>query len=547
MQSYESTATPLPTTSMTTPTSNGRAPRPSSKRTSGHVQNGSAVKKRWILNAFDMACAGHQTPGLWKHPLDRSAQYHTLEYWTELAKLLERGKFNGIFIADTLGAYDVYNNNPDAAARTGAQWGVDDPTLLISACALVTKNLSFGITQSVTYEHPYTVARKFATLDHLTKGRVAINAVTSYLTSAARSYGLTDQIEHDERYARAEEYFNVLYKLWESSWRDDAVILDKARDLYADPSRIRKIHHEGKYFKCEGPALVEPSPQGTPLVYQAGSSSAGLAFGARHAEAVFMSGPSPAKIRIQVDALRDLVEKEGRPRDSIKVLVKLLVIVAETDELAQSKHDEYYALASREGAKVLFGGWIGQDLGLYAPDADLREVGTPPVKGVARGYAALFPEVEKWTADVLGDHIKVGGMGYAVVGSPKTVADQMQQWIDETDCDGFNLCYAITPGTFEDIVNLLVPELQRRGVHWTDYPQRPDGQGITAREGIYGVGEVKLDDRHYGAQYKWRAGQDVPPSLEKPGSLISADSEATETATAGDSESTVNGKKRKVA
>ena len=205
-------------------------------------------------------------------------------------------------------------------------------------------------------EAPYTLARRFSTLDHLTKGRVAFNIVTSYLDSAARNFGMTEQMEHDLRYERADEYMDVLYKLWEASWRGDAVVLDVARDVYADPSRIRKIHHSEKYFNVEGPAFVEPSPQRTPLLYQAGSSTAGIRFGAKHAEAVFMSGPNTKKVRAQVDALRSAARDQGRDPFSIKVLVKVLVIVDETDEKAQAKYDEYESLASREGAKVLFGG-----------------------------------------------------------------------------------------------------------------------------------------------------------------------------------------------
>ncbi|KAK4050926.1 hypothetical protein OIO90_004902 [Microbotryomycetes sp. JL221] len=511
MRSYEATAHPLNESNHDGPL------KPKLER------NSSQSPRRWILNAFDMNCAGHQSPGLWKHSKDQSSQYNDLNYWIELCKILEQGKFNGIFIADVLGAYDVYNRDKQGenqglspAMRTGAQWGVSDPALLISACAAVTSHLTFGVTQSVTYEQPYTVARKFSTLDHLTKGRIAINVVTSYLDSAAKQYGLTEQVDHDERYERANEYMDVLYKLWESSWRDDAIVLDVERDVYAEPDRIRKIHHKGKYFNVEGPHIVEPSPQGSPVIFQAGSSSKGLEFAARHAEAVFMSGPSPQKIRVQVDALRALTEQQGRNPYDVKVLVKLLVIVAETDEQAKLKQKEYQKLSSKEGAKVLMGGWLGQDLGIYDEVSDLRQVGTKPVQAVARGYANLFPKVEKWTADELARHVALGGMGPIVVGSPSTVADGLQHWIDVADCDGFNLCYAITPGTFQDIVKYLVPELQKRGVHWLDYPKHESEplKPVTARETLYELGQSKLKEEHYGSKFKWKAGQEIPPFLE---------------------------------
>ncbi|KAF7981356.1 hypothetical protein HWV62_33815 [Athelia sp. TMB] len=480
--------------------------------TSGTAAAAAAVdytqpKKRWILNAFNMSCAGHMAPGLWKHPKDRSANYHDIE-------LLEKGKFNGMFIADVLGAYDVYGNSPDGALRTGAQFGVDDPLLVISACAAVTKNLSFGVTHSVSYEAPYTLARSFSTLDHLTKGRIAFNIVTGYLTSAAKNFGFEQQTEHDERYLRAEEYVNVLYKLWESSWRSDAVVLDRERDLYADPSRVRKIQHSGKYYKVDGPSLVEPSPQRTPLIYQAGTSSAGVAFAGKHAEAVFLMGPNPKKVRVHVDNLRATAAKAGRDPQSIKMIVKLLLIVAPTDEEARAKDAELRSYASNEGAAVLFGGWLGEDLSVYSDDQDLREVENPAVKNIVKGYAAMHSEETRvWNRQTFTDHFKLEGLGPTVVGSPQTVADRMQVWVDEGDVDGFNLSYALFPGTFEDIVELLVPELQKRGVHWKEYPTRSDGRGIYAREGLYGVGQEKLRDDHPGARYKWDAGT-APPALD---------------------------------
>ncbi|ORY81778.1 dibenzothiophene desulfurization enzyme A [Leucosporidium creatinivorum] len=469
--------------------------------------------KKWILQCFQMASPTHHNPGGWKHPTDKSTNYHDISFWTDLAQILERGKFHGVFIADALGPYDVYGEGLAEPTRTGTQWGVDDPVLVLSAMAAVTKNLALGVTQSVTYESPYTVARRFSTLDHLTKGRVGFNVVTSFLDSAARSFGLTEQVPHDERYIRAHEYMEVLYKLW-SSWREDAVVLDRERDVYAEPSGIRKINHEGKYFSVEGPSLVEPSPQGTPLLYQAGSSASGVGFGAKHAEVVFMAGRSRARIRTQVDILRSAVEQEGRDPQSVKVLIKALVIVDETDEKAKAKEAEFLAVASREGAKVLIGGWFGINLAQFKPDDDLLLVGPPALQGMIRGtYQKLYPDVTKWTPDVFADTFVLGGMGPRIVGSPTTVADELQLWIEEADIDGFNLAYAVTPGTMEDIVDHLVPELQRRGVHWLDYPSRADGNtklGITAREGVFGVGQVKLREDHFASKYRWRAGSEAP-------------------------------------
>lgn len=224
------------------------------------------------FNAFDMNCVAHQSPGLWRHPEDQSWRYKDLEYWTELAKLLERGRFDGLFIADVLGTYDVYGASDEAAVRQAAQIPVGDPLLLVSAMALVTEHLGFGITTGTGFEHPYPFARRISTLDHLTKGRIGWNVVTGYLPAAARNMGQTDQPAHDARYDHADEYLEVLYKLWEGSWEDDAVVRDRERGVFTEPGKVHHIGHSGTHFSVPGVHLAEPSPQRTPVIYQAGSS-----------------------------------------------------------------------------------------------------------------------------------------------------------------------------------------------------------------------------------------------------------------------------------
>lgn len=206
-----------------------------------------APNKRWLLFAFEMACSGHQSPGLWTHPSDKSHLHNKLSYWTDLARLLEsQGKFDGIFLADVLGIYDRYGSSPSAALESGAQVPLIDPSYTVPAMAAVTKNLSFGITSTTSYEPPYTLARRFSTLDHLTNGRIAWNVVTGYLDSAARQYGKKDQDLHSKRYEIADEYMDVVYKLWEASWADDSVKQDVEKGVYTDPSRVQEINHKGK-------------------------------------------------------------------------------------------------------------------------------------------------------------------------------------------------------------------------------------------------------------------------------------------------------------
>ena len=192
------------------------------------------MKKEIRLNAFAMNCVAHQSPGLWTHPRDRTADYNRLPYWLDLARTLERGRFDGLFLADVLGVYDVFGNSPDAALRNAAQTPANDPLLVIPAMAAVTEHLGFGVTSNLSYEPPYTFARRMSTLDHLTEGRVGWNVVTGYLDSAAKGAGKDKQTGHDDRYDIADEYMEVVYKLWEGSWENDAALRDRARGIFAD-------------------------------------------------------------------------------------------------------------------------------------------------------------------------------------------------------------------------------------------------------------------------------------------------------------------------
>jgi FMN-dependent oxidoreductase (nitrilotriacetate monooxygenase family) len=278
------------------------------------------------FNAFEMNCVGHQSPGLWRHPRDRSAEYTTLAYWTDLARIAERGLFDGIFLADVVGVYDVFGGTPDAALRHGAQVPVNDPLLLVPAMAVVTEHLGFGVTCNLTYEAPYLLARRFSTLDHLTGGRIGWNVVTGYLDSAARAMGFDRQRAHDDRYAVAEEYMEIVGRLWRDSWDGDAVVRDRASGTYVDPSKVRAIRHQGPHYQLEGIHLSEPSPQRSPVIYQAGTSPKGRAFAGRHAECVFVSGPSEAVIAPRVAALRADVAAAGRDPSGVLVYAMATII-----------------------------------------------------------------------------------------------------------------------------------------------------------------------------------------------------------------------------
>ncbi|GAB7353445.1 hypothetical protein MBLNU459_g3909t1 [Dothideomycetes sp. NU459] len=464
--------------------------------------NGGVTPKRILLNAFDMSTIGHLSPGQWKDPQDRSTTKRRLDYWINLAKLLEEGDINALFLADTYGGYDTYENSIDNCIRRAAQWPMTDPTIPISAMAAVTKNLAFGITASTSFEPPFLLAKRFSTLDHLTNGRIGWNIVTSWKKAAFKAIGIDTPIEHDQRYAQADEYLRVLYKLWEGSWSDDAIVADAENDAYFDPDKIRTINHHGKYHHLESKHIVDPSPQRTPFLFQAGTSPAGSSFASTHAEAIFVSGHSPSVIRPKVDTIRKLAAEQGRDPSSIKVFATFTPIIGKTDGEAREKLRKHQKHASTIGGLVLFSGWTGIDISKVGSldqeitTADSKEA--HKVTSVLTSLTTTSEEVPKWTPRVVSEKAAIGGLGPVGVGSPATIADYLQRWVTEADVDGFNLGYVTTPGTFEDVVELLIPELRRRGV----YPEKAE-DGLTAREKVYGKGQSGLRADHVGSSYKY--------------------------------------------
>jgi long-chain alkane monooxygenase len=442
-----------------------------------------------LVNAFDMNTPTHLVSGTWRHPDSQAWRYKDLKYWTDLARVLERGRIDGLFIADVLGVYDVYGGTPDAALRGGVQVPVNDPMMLVSALALVTEHLGIAVTASTSFEHPYPFARRMSTLDHLTGGRVGWNIVTSYLDSGARNIGLDAQIRHDERYEIGDEYLEVLYKLWEGSWEEEAVVRDRATRTFTDPSRVHAIGHEGRYFKVPGIHLCEPSPQRTPLLFQAGTSNRGKSFAAAHAEAVFVGAPRASILRDQVADIRARAVKAGRHPHDIKVFSGYTVITGATKREAQEKYDLYRSFLEPEGMLALWSGWLGFDLSPYDLDDPLRVVPNDAIQSTAETFGQ-----GDWRIRDLVDRLGFGD-GPVAVGSPAQVADAIQQWIEETDADGLNLGHVVTPASYQDFVDLVVPELQRRGVYRTEY------EPGTLRQKLFGRGD-RLPDRHPGARYR---------------------------------------------
>ncbi|OUC58340.1 LLM class flavin-dependent oxidoreductase [Acinetobacter seifertii] len=452
------------------------------------------MTKKISFNAFEMNCIAHQSPGLWRHPQDRSVEYKDLEYWTDLAQILERGFFDGIFIADVLGIYDVYHQSAEHALTGAVQVPVNDPLQIVPAMAAVTKHLGFGVTTSISFEHPYPFARRISTLDHLTKGRVGWNIVTSYLESGSKNLGLKTQVNHDNRYDIADEYLEVLYKLWEGSWEEGSVLRDRESGIFADHKKVHPIQHEGKYFTVPGIHICEPSPQRTPVLYQAGASSRGQKFASQNAECVFIAAPSKIATKKVVQGIRQKLAQEGRDPHSVKIYALLSIVTDETDAKAQAKFKEYQSYGSYDGALTLLSGWSGVDFSQYQPTDKVEYIQTNAIQSLLDSYVNADPE-RVWTIEEIANWNSLGGNGPVLVGSAETVSDALQQWVEDTDVDGFNLAYILAHQTFADVVEFIVPELQKRGVYQTSYTQG------TLREKLFGAGPY-LPENHRGAKYR---------------------------------------------
>jgi FMN-dependent oxidoreductase (nitrilotriacetate monooxygenase family) len=447
------------------------------------------------LNAFDMNCVGHIQHGMWAHPRDRSMHYTDLDHWVELARTLERGLFDGLFLADILGVYNVFQDSADASIRNAVQIPVNDPLLLIPAMAYATRNLGFGVTCNLTYEPPYTFARRMSTLDHLTKGRIGWNIVTGYLDSAARGMGLVQQPEHDSRYDVADEYMQVVYQLWEGSWEDGAVLRDRAGRVFADPTRVHRVKHEGQHYKIDAVHLSEPSPQRTPVLYQAGASARGRQFAAANAECVFVNGQFKHNVRDIVSDIRARARTVGRDPYDVMAFVGASVVVAPTDAEAQDKLAVYRQYASSEGALAHYSASVGVDFSRYGPDEPIRFVKTNAVSSNLEAITTRSRDTE-WTLRKLLQMMVLGSRQSPIVGSPVRVADELQSWVAEADVDGFNLSRTVMPECVEDFVSLVVPELQSRGVLKQAYAPG------TLRQKLFGADRARLPANHPAAAYR---------------------------------------------
>jgi FMN-dependent oxidoreductase (nitrilotriacetate monooxygenase family) len=287
----------------------------------------------------------------------------------------------------------------------------------------------------------------------------------------------------------------VVYKLWEGSWEDGAALRDRARGIFADPSKVHRIQHQGKNYRLNAIHLCEPSPQRTPLLYQAGTSPRGRQFAAEHAECVFMSGPSAKVIAPRVAGIRELAAKAGRDPAQILMFSMFTIVLGRSDAEARAKYEDYRNHVSPEGALTLMSGWTGVDFSTYELDQQVRHVTNDAGRTAMDNITRADPD-RVWTVREVAEHVGIGGIGPVVVGTPEKVADDIEAWFEQTDVDGLNVAFAVSPGDFEDISDMLVPELTRRGRYKSAYAEG------TLREKLFGAGRARLTETHPASRYR---------------------------------------------
>lgn len=434
-------------------------------------------------------CPSPSFEWMWRHEDDKTAVgYRSLSYWCELAQRLERSCIDALFFADAYGVYDVYEGSAAPAVRHGVQIPAIDPVPVIGACAAVTRRLGLAVTYSTTYHPPYVCARLFSSLDHLTGGRIAWNIVTSYLRSA-HDNGLGLELAHDRRYDRADEYLKVVRALWEHSWEDGAIVRDRASGVFADPDRVHQIDHRGEWFAVRGPHQCEPSPQRTPVLYQAGSSPRGLDFAVRHAEVVFITAASPRRAAEQVVDLRRRAERCDRDPASLKVLQGIQLMVAESEQEARAQARLYESLTIPDALLAKWCGWSGLDLSLFSPQTPLSEL---PVDGT-RSVVSFLQSIDASRTWTVQDALQVLGTPHrpaprtALFGTPERIAERIEEWLERAGIDGFNLSPCPPTLGVDRLIELLVPELQHRGLVRSAYEE----DRTTLRERYFGPGRLQ--------------------------------------------------------
>ncbi len=401
----------------------------------------------------------------WRHPGAPGHEIFDLPYYRRLVLEAERAKIDAVFIADHLGIWDTTPGGVAHYANPRLE-----PITLVAALAAVTSEIGLVVTASTSYSEPYNIARMFASLDHLSHGRIGWNVVTSALDEEARNFGLDGNIAHARRYARAGEFLDVAKSLWDS-WEDDAVLIDKSSGMFADPARVHYLHHAGEHFRVKGPLNVARSPQAYPLIVQAGSSEAGRELAAAHADIQFAAIHSlDAGLAYRAD-MNERLARHGRAPDSFRLMAGILPIVAASMDEALEKQAAMEALMLDQVSIDLLSSWAGTDLSTFpldGPIPDLPDLET--YDGWRTWLKIVQDEANKGlTIRQLARKIANTGSMPLVAGTASQIADRMEEWFVGGAVDGFNLMFPLLPDDWSNFMQSVVPELQRRGRHQTEY------------------------------------------------------------------------------
>jgi FMN-dependent oxidoreductase (nitrilotriacetate monooxygenase family) len=414
-----------------------------------------------------LAANGHHAGG-WRHPDAEAGSPLDFDFYKDIAQKAERAKLDMIFIADKLAIDDNYGGSFDSSVTYRPVLSAE-PLTLISALSVATQRIGLAATASTTYNEPYHIARMFATLDHLSKGRVAWNVVTSTSDAEARNFSKREHLDHATRYDKASEFVEVVKKLWDS-WEDEALLVDKARGVFADKDKVHYANHQGKWFDVKGPLNIQRSPQGQPVLIQAGSSETFRELAAQHAELIFTAQPNIESAQHFYQDLKSRVEKYGRSRDAVKILPGTMLIIGKTEQEAKQKEQYLHSLIHTQTGLAFMSGSMNYDLSKHALDEPFPDIENE-IRGSRGRFQFVFRKAKEeglTLAQVARWYIQSRSHN-VIVGTPNSIADRLETWFKEGACDGFNLMAPYMSEGLDDIFNFVIPELQNRSVFRQDY------------------------------------------------------------------------------
>lgn len=433
------------------------------------------AKRQIKLGAFIPTTSQHVAG--WRHPESRPQDHLNIDYAIELVQTAERGLFDAYFLADGLSVR--WSSAVEGEKGLGDKGVGFEPVTLFAALSTVTKHIGFIATASTTYEDPYILARKFASLDHISKGRAAWNVVTTASADTAKNFNLQQHPEPKERYERADEFIELSHKLWDS-WEDDTFHYNKETGQFFDARKQHQPEHHGKYYHVEGALNVSRPPQGYPVIVQAGQSEDGRELAGKYAEVIFTAQQNLADAQAFYRDVKNRVLKYGRYADDLKIMPGVSIFVAKTEQEAQEKYDFLNSLIHPEvGLSLLSALAGGINLSKFDLDAPFPKIEDTDINFSSRQQMMIdIARKHNFSIRQLYQYIASARGHWTLIGTPEQVVDQLQEWFENEAADGFNILPPTTPAGLNDFVNLIVPELQRRGLFRTAY------EGSTLRENL---------------------------------------------------------------